>query len=271
MADLHFDVSLLSAVFEEIEGFVARLEARESLHLGKQTLWAGRLYGKRLLVGATGLGKVNAGIATAVLLERFHVGRVWHVGCAGAFEEGFLRTGDVLVSTGIHCGDEGVLCRESVFSTAAIGIPVLKKGGKRYYDRIPVSEELLEEAREATPPGSYRVSAEGLLEKVAGLENSSLGRSEEDAVFRLAYGPSLTVGMASGDAETARSRFGLHGALAENMEGSGVALACLRSDMPMLECRGISNVAGCRNMGQWRMGLAVGRCLAVARHWLRAL
>jgi len=44
-----------------------------------------------------------------------------------------------------------------------------------------------------------------------------------------------------------------HAALAENMEGFALALACLSRGLPFLEVRTISNAIGERDRGKWRL------------------
>ena len=81
-------------------------------------------------------------------------------------------------------------------------------------------------------------------------ESAGVGSSP----FQVVYGPSLTVSMVSGDRQTAKERFEQRRAFAENMEGTAVAQACVRFNIAMVECRGISNWAGDRNKTRWADG-----------------
>ncbi len=76
------------------------------------------------------------------------------------------------------------------------------------------------------------------------------------------------MGMASGDIQTADARFRRFRALAENMEGSAIAQTCLLFNVPFLEFRGISNIAGVRDKAKWDLGAAIEHCLAVIMHLL---
>ena len=99
-------------------------------------------------------------------------------------------------------------------------------------------------------------------------------RTEEapdPACFQLLHGPSVTVGMASGDPQVARERFQRYGAYAENMEGSAVAHACCRFRVPMVECRGISNFAGCREKETWAFEKSIAHGHGIIVNWLEAL
>ncbi len=68
----------------------------------------------------------------------------------------------------------------------------------------------------------------------------------------------LSVATASGDSEDAalrRRRFPQ--ALAEDMEGFAVAMACRLADVPVTIIRGISNQAGDRNLANWQIDAAL--------------
>lgn len=70
----------------------------------------------------------------------------------------------------------------------------------------------------------------------------------------VAAGPVLTVSAATGTAETAETRSRrAPGAVAEAMEGFGVAEAARRFGLPFAELRAISNLVGPRDRGSWRM------------------
>ncbi|MFP5213585.1 MAG: futalosine hydrolase [Acidobacteriota bacterium] len=253
------DLAILGAVRQEVEALLAILKSPRSVILLGQPAQVGSFRGWSLLIGATGLGKVNGAITAAALLERFSVRRMWNVGCAGAYAGGPLGIGDVLIARETIIGDEGVLTRNTVLPLKTIGIPLALRNGREYYDSIPC-----EGMKEDLPPGRYRLKGDLALPIEEG--EATTGDS-----FRLAYGPSLTVGMASGDPETASERFDRHGAYAESMEGSGIALACLRGNVPFMECRGMSNVAGERRKDRWDFGRAFGNCHGVVLRLLEEL
>ena len=261
------DVAILGAVALEVDALLERLESFRSVAWKDGLFHIGSLAKRSVLVGKTGLGKVNAAITTAVLLEAFTIGQVWNIGCAGGFGDGPLRVGDVLITREFLCGDEGVLTRTGLLSSKEISIPILERRGVQLFDRIPVDRDPVAlDFCEKTPEGRYQL-AQGpppspALPKTASEEG-------DFPSFRLLLGPSLTVGMASGDGETARSRFRHYGAYAENMEGSAVAQACFRFATPMLECRGISNQAGNRRKEEWQLEKAVANCQGIILNWLQ--
>ncbi|MFJ7279468.1 futalosine hydrolase [Kitasatospora sp. NPDC098663] len=73
-----------------------------------------------------------------------------------------------------------------------------------------------------------------------------------------ATGPVLTVSTVTGSAARAAALAARHpGALAEAMEGFGVAEAAARYGVPVLELRTVSNPVGPRDRAAWRIGEAL--------------
>ncbi|WP_228922917.1 futalosine hydrolase [Streptomyces sp. DH7] len=97
------------------------------------------------------------------------------------------------------------------------------------------------------------------------------------AVAGAASGPVLTVSTVTGTAERAGALLAAHpGALAEAMEGFGVAEAAARAEVPVLELRAVSNAVGPRDRDAWRIGDALaalteafGKIAPVLEGWHR--
>ena len=218
----------------------------------------------KLLAGITGLGKVNAAATAAAVLSSFRVRQVWNVGCSGAYAGSGLEIGDVLIADNCICADEGILGKEGPIPTSGLEIPLAVKNGRAFYDCFPLEESFSKQIRAILPAGMYIRSPSG------GIRAMEAGESAETAGrFKVIYGPSLTVSMASGDIETAGKRFQRFRALAENMEGSAIAQTCLLFDIPFLEFRGISNMAGVRDKARWDMAVAIANCSAAMMHVLQ--
>jgi hypothetical protein len=151
------DVLILGAVRQEIGALTRLLETCQGRPVRGQTSWFGKYSNLSVLLGTTGLGKVNAAFTTACLLERCAIGQVWQIGCAGACPEGPLRIGDVLATETALCGDEGVLTKEGVLSGKQIGIPILLHHGEEVFDHVPLHwNEALRSIIQKTLPGLYR-------------------------------------------------------------------------------------------------------------------
>ncbi|MFC9856892.1 MULTISPECIES: futalosine hydrolase [unclassified Streptomyces] len=100
---------------------------------------------------------------------------------------------------------------------------------------------------------------------------------EVAAAAGAAAGPVLTVSTVTGGAARAAGLLAAHpGALAEAMEGFGVAEAADRARVPVLELRAVSNAVGPRDRDAWRIGDALaaltgafGKTAAVLEGWTR--
>ncbi|MFD5899952.1 futalosine hydrolase [Streptomyces microflavus] len=81
---------------------------------------------------------------------------------------------------------------------------------------------------------------------------------EVAAATGAAPGPVLTVSTVTGTAARTAALLTAHpGALAEAMEGFGVAEAAERAGVPVLELRAVSNTVGPRDRAAWRIGDAL--------------
>jgi futalosine hydrolase len=267
------DIAVLGAVRQEIQPLVNVLNAPRSFDFRGEVLHIGTCQDRSVLIGTTGLGKVNAAVTTAAIMETFGATEVWNIGCAGAYEEGPLRVGDVLISDNVLCGDEGILSKKGIHSLQEIGFPLVVKDGQPFYDHFPLARDSLgfERILDLTPPGVYRTDQGRLLRALHPEEISTLVSEKGAEIFRIVRGASLTVSLVSGDGKTARKRHERYGAMAENMEGSAIAQTCFRYEIPFLECRGISNMAGDRDKTHWQLELAASRTCMVVRHWLEGI
>jgi adenosylhomocysteine nucleosidase len=91
---------------EEIAPLERRLTNPETQRLGSTVVTLGTLEGQRVFVGRSGIGKVNAAAATALLLERFHPAALIFSGTAGALDPA-LGPGDVVIATKVAQHDIG--------------------------------------------------------------------------------------------------------------------------------------------------------------------
>lgn len=196
---------------------------------GSRKLWQAAIAPHRIILGLTGMGKVNAAIITTQLIERFKPALLINTGCGGAYPGSGLGVGDLAVATAEIYGDEGVLTVNGWHNLEIIGIPSVERKGNRYSNEFPLS---MEQAA-----------------KVFGFA-TSLGLPVKRGKF-------VTVSTCSGTAargEELESRFG---GICENMEGAAIAHTALLFDTPFLEVRGISNMVEDRDISKWDIPRAV--------------
>ncbi len=174
-----------------------------------------------VLVVAGGVGPAAAAAATAHVAATEDVGLVVSMGVAGAFGSARLRHGDIAVATSIVAADLGALSPERFLDLDALGLD-----GAAAVD---------------CPPGLVGTARDRLA--AAGLH--------------VAVGAILTLSTMTGSAERAAELMSRHGAVAEAMEGAGVAHVATLHGLPVLEVRSISNEVGLRDRASWDLPAAL--------------
>jgi len=114
---------------------------------------------------------------------------------------------------------------------------------------------------DAVPVGSTVVASAvrcegiGVGQGEAHLSAAQLGWTPADEIeLEGADGVVLSVAAASANVQEARARAARHAdAVVEEMEGYSVAVAATLAQTPLTIIRGVSNVAGDRNLGSWRL------------------
>ncbi|HEU0130396.1 MAG TPA: futalosine hydrolase [Mycobacteriales bacterium] len=177
--------------------------------------------GPDVLVVAGGVGPAAAAAATAHVVATHDVGLVVSMGVAGAFASARLAHGDTAVASSIVAADLGAMSPERFLDLAALGLD----GGAT----VDCPPALVAAARD-------RVAAAGL---------------------HVAVGAILTLSTMTGTAERAAELMGRHGAVAEAMEGAGVAHVAALHALPVLEVRTISNEVGLRDRTSWDLVTAL--------------
>ncbi len=191
----------------------------------------------RFRVIAAGVGPAAAAAGTAVALLRgegsFRL--VISAGIAGGFV-GRVEVGSLAVASELVAADLGVRTAEGFRSVEELGFGTVK---------LP-SEPVL----------AARLAV--LL--------------RESAARPVALGPVLTVSTVTGTAEAAAEHASrVPGAVAEAMEGFGVAVAARELGVPVLELRAISNAVGPRDRAAWRIAEAMQALEAAGPALIRLL
>ena len=227
-------VLINAATPQELSYLVRELDATPVPFPGGGEVWHGTLATGRLqiILATTGIGKVNTAWALTTLLER-HLEQppalIINTGCGGAYSGSGLNIGDLAVANSEVYGDEGVATAQGWLSMESIGIPVLVRKGKSYFNEFPLSQEAAEKAM-----------------RLAAVLSIPMQR-----------GKFITVSTCSGTLARGNELAERFGGICENMEGAAVAHLALKYDIPCLEVRGISNLVEDRNLSHWNIPLAV--------------
>jgi futalosine hydrolase len=186
-------------------------------------------------VVVSGIGAVNAALATQKALFDGPAALVISVGIGGAYPNSGLRLGDVALASECIYGGLGAMDNEAFLGLEALGFALVETERAPIYNRLPLA-----------PWASALARAHGL-----------------------AYGPFLTLETVTGSIEgTQLLEKRYPGALVEGMEGAGVAQAALKLGVPALELRAISNAVGPRDRASWEIAKALANLnTALLRLW----
>ena len=232
-------IGLISSVPQEGRLILGRIKRDKGTEKGTPDLSffvSGKLFGKNVIYTISGMGKANAAHKATVLLERFSPRVVILFGVGGAYPSSGLGIGDVAIAEKEVYGDEGVVTPDGFRGTDFIGIPLLKIGGKRYFNEFPLS-----------PPRLPLVSRRN---------------------FEMRSGTFVTVSTCTGTRNKAEALEKMFGAVCENMEGAAVAQVCTMYGIPLIEMRGISNIVEDRDKRKWNLKLASEHCQKVVMELL---
>jgi futalosine hydrolase len=216
-------IVVTAATAGEISLLVKMTNAKERPARGLNDLHEWKCGAKRVILAVTGIGKVNTAAFLAILIDRFSPKLLINIGCAGAYEGSVLTIGDLAIATVEIYGDEGVLTPLDWRPLDCIGIPLVKVGGKEYFNEMPLSSALVEKAV------SFSIAQ----------------------TIQLHRGKFVTVSTCSGTAARGKELSSRFSAICENMEGAAAAHVALMHGIEFLEIRGISNMVEDRDLSRW--------------------
>jgi len=237
-------LGVISALPEEFAHLSDRSgQARE---IGGFAFWRGEIAGREAVFVESGAGKVNAGVAASLLLDRFDCRALLMCGVAGGLDPA-LGVGDVVVGTSNTQHDFGVH-REAGFHTIQPGSRPSK--GEEWKPGYTLADDVVSRLAAAVKG----LSLERLPEEVG------VGRR----VPTVHFGAILT-GDAFVNADSLRERlraeFQAH---AVEMEGGAVAQVARRwgEDIPFVNVRCLSDLASSESHLDFRAFLPVASRLA---------
>lgn len=91
-------IGILVAMEEEMRRLMEVISEETVHEIANQTFYDGIIYGQPVTIVRSGIGKVNAAIATTLLIHTFDVDAVINTGSAGGIGEG-LAIGDLVIAT----------------------------------------------------------------------------------------------------------------------------------------------------------------------------
>ncbi len=91
-------IGIIGAMEEEVAALKEKMELSEVLNKASMEFYKGTLQGKEVVVVRSGIGKVNAGLCTQILIDVFGVTHVINTGIAGSLDAR-IDIGDIVIST----------------------------------------------------------------------------------------------------------------------------------------------------------------------------
>lgn len=229
-------LALICSVPFECERLRGWLADAAPIEVGRKQAWSGVLDGAPVVVFPAGMGKTNAAQGLTALLETRPVRGVLGFGVGGAYPGSGLEIGDVVLASRAVYGDEGVEAPGGWISTEGIGIPLLERGGKRFFNEFDL-------------PDILYISMHGGATHV--LETASFRVDLGELPVHV--GPIVTLSACSGTAARGEELARRFGALCEGMEGAALAHVATNYEVPFLELRAISNLVEDRDLSRWRL------------------
>ena len=197
---------IIGAMEPEVAILKAKLTNATTTEYAGYTFYQGQLNGTTVVIVQSGIGKVAAALATAMLIDKFQPDYVVNTGSAGGFEQS-LKVGDIVISSEVRYHDVDV---------TAFGYEI---------GQLPANPA-------AYIPHPVLVTA--AQAGVAELENiqTLLGLITTGDTF-------MTT-----DDDIAKARANFPSMAAVEMEGAAIAQTCHQFNIPFVVIRSMSDIAG---------------------------
>lgn len=196
---------IIGAMDEEIELLKQSMNDKKEVTIANAQFIEGELEGQQVILVKSGIGKVNAAMTTAILMETFHPDYVINTGSAGGFAED-LSVGDVVISEEVVHHDVDVTAFDYEYGQ----VPDLPP---RFSSDLRLVSETETALKKLEVPYKTGLIATG----------DSFLSSKERVYFIREKFPTM---------------------LAGEMEAAAIAQVCYQYDVPFVVIRALSDIAG---------------------------
>ncbi|TYK66992.1 5'-methylthioadenosine/S-adenosylhomocysteine nucleosidase [Colwellia echini] len=200
---------IIGAMEPEVAILKAKLSDATSIEHAGYTFHQGELDGTEVVIVQSGIGKVAAALATAILIDRFAVDYVVNTGSAGGFDTS-LKVGDIVVSSEVRYHDVDL---------TAFGYEV---------GQLPAN------------PAAFMPHADLVAAAKQGIEQLSTDKDVKAIVGLITTGDTFM----TKEEDVAKARNNFPTMAAVEMEGAAIAQACLQLKTPFVVIRSLSDIAG---------------------------
>jgi len=197
---------IIGAMEPEVAILKSKLTDMTSTNHAGYTFFEGQFNGQDVVIVQSGIGKVAAALATALLIDKFAPDYVVNTGSAGGFDQS-LKVGDIVISSEVRYHDVDV---------TAFGYEV---------GQLP-----------ANPPAyiPHETLVEAAQASIAKLDNINT------LVGLITTGDTFM----TKDDDIAKARKNFPTMAAVEMEGAAIAQTCLQFETPFVVIRSMSDIAG---------------------------
>jgi adenosylhomocysteine nucleosidase len=206
-------IGIIAAMEKELSILCDAMGKFETYKTGNFEFYTGKIEGQDVTLLCCGIGKVNAAVGCALLIQQFKPTCVINTGSAGGVEPS-LKVGDAIISTGLVYHDVDV----TAFNYAPGQLP-------RQPQIFPADEKLVKLAEDAVDELKQEKALPGSFNHCRGIIGSG-------DVFM--HEPGRIAGVRRVFPDIA----------AVEMEGAAIAHCCYLFSVPVLVIRALSDVAG---------------------------
>lgn len=125
-------IGIIGAMDEEIALLRANITNQKEITVANTLFIEGKMFGEDVVLLKSGIGKVNASMATTILHERFIPEHIINTGSAGGFTK-LLNVGDIVISTDVIHHDVDVTAFDYAYGQVA-GMPKTYKADEQLID-----------------------------------------------------------------------------------------------------------------------------------------
>src|SRR5690625_3139884 len=199
------NIGIIGAMDEEIEYIQHIMTDKNNIEIANVLFIEGKIGSQQVVLLKSGIGKVNAAMATTILMERFAPSYVINTGSAGGFTN-HLKVGDIVIANEVVHHDVDVTAFNYTYGQVP-NLPPTFLADETLMNKVKITLDTL-----SIP---YQI---GLL----GTGDSFM--SEEQ---RIASVKSMFPAM-----------------IAAEMEGAAIAQVCYQCETPVIIIRALSDIAG---------------------------
>ena len=214
---------ILGAFADETELLLSQVQQKKEVVIRQIRFTQGLLKGRPVVVAQSGIGKVNAAVTTALMLEHFQPAEILFTGIAGAIDPA-LSPGDLVIATKLAYHDYGSLLPDSMQRRATRN-PATMQENPLYF---PCDARLVQLAGTA----SRKITLE---------KNSNRNGSTTP---KIVTGVIVTGDVFVSSQAATQKLYRQMNAEATEMEGAAVGQVCWQQQTPFIVIRSMSDNAG---------------------------